>query len=616
MVFRLILPEWRKAEVPSLSKVLEGEFTEDELKTHNANGYNVYFLPNSPSHYEPGTTVDGSHIDQFDYVYVDMDLKDGVYANKEDFLAFLLDFPLEPTFIVDSGNGIHAYWSVSDLDAMSFLRLQRRLCRKFQTDEAVSKIYQLMRVPGYQNTKVKDSGKLCENIFTGGKSYTCEELDSKLPTISHSDEAYCKQHYNKTYRLDEPVTVDDKIPPKFCELLRNNKEVKEIWAGNVDDRSKGDYRLGHIMFAHGLTKDEAMSVLVNSAKALARAPAHRVSYAQGIIEKIWTYNINGQQEEFALLSSSVEDILARSGDGIKGTRFPCWRYLDDTNHGFRLGQVIGLVAGVGVGKTAVALNMFMGFVKNNFEYDHFFVPLEQPKEEIADRWKEMCGSDTHLHSKVQILSNYADDGSYRNLSLSEIKDYILKYQKVTGRKVGSIVIDHIAVLKKKTKDGENQGLMEICHEMKAFAIQTNTMLIMQSQAPREKAGIGDLELNKDAAYGTLFFEAYCDYLVTVWQPLKRSYRNMSCPTVTAYKFCKIRHKKQGLDVLQEDVPYVLYFDPKTQRLREMTELEQKSFDFFNQECVNKRKQDRKTELVTYVSVKETNGKLDNHQDSA
>ena len=138
--------------------------------------------------------------------------------------------------------------------------------------------------------------------------------------------------------------------------------------------------------------------------------------------------------------------------------------------------------------------------------------------------------------------------------------------------------------------------------MKAFAIQTNTLLVMQSQAPREKAGIGDLELDKDAAYGTVFFESYCDFLITIWQPVKRCYNVEGCPTVTAYKFCKIRHKKKNEDVIQEDTRYYAFFDPDTERLRELTQDEEKSFDYFVKQCTNMRKADRKTDLIAYTSV--------------
>lgn len=602
-IYRCILPPWAAEEFPDRKRVVEGEFSETVLKKLNAECYNIYFLPNAPSDYTPGVTVDGSQVDTFTFLFVDCDLKDGVYPDKQAFVDRLYEPGcLEPTYIVDSGNGVHAYWQVSDLDAMNFLRLQRRLMRFYKTDEAVGQIYQLMRAPGTLNTKVKGELKPCDFIHQTTNIYTCEEIDAVLPTITNEDEAYCKQHFNKTYRIDtEDYTIDDKIPLKFAQLIETCPEVKSIWSGNVDDRSKGDYRLGHIMFANSFSKEEATSVLVNSAKALQRAPIHRITYAKNIVDKIWTYEIS-QDKEALNLSSSVRDILSRNGSTIKGTRFPCWSYLDNTLHGFRLGQVVGLVAGSGVGKTAVALNMFEGFVKNNPDYEHFFIPLEQPANEIADRWKTMCGDKIHLHDKVHVLSNYDDSGAYRNLSFAQIKDYLLKFQSLTGKKIGCVVIDHIGALKKSSKEGR-QSVEDICHQMKGFAVETNTLLIMQSQAPREKAGIGDLELNKDAAYGTVFFESYCDYLITLWQPLKRCYTEPKCPTVTAFKFCKIRHKKQGFDTIKEDVPYRLIFDPTTEHLREMTEDEDTAFSFYDQNCINARKRDRKTDVVQYTSVR-------------
>ncbi len=263
---------------------------------------------------------------------------------------------------------------------------------------------------------------------------------------------------------------------------------------------------------------------------------------------------------------------------------------------------MGLVAGAGVGKTAFSMNIFRWFGEQNPDYHHFFVPLEQPANEIADRWKTMVGAEHPMTTKVHVLSNYDDDGTYRNLSLTEIQDYIIEWQKETGNKVGCVVIDHIGVLKKKGANDENQDLMTICHSMKAFAVQTNTFLIMQSQTSREKAGIGDLELNKDAAYGTATFEWYCDYLITMWQPLKRCYNEEACPTVAAFKFCKIRHKRVKKDVIKEDVPYRLFFDSATETLRQMTQDEITSFNYFLPKATNKRKSDRKTELVQYQSV--------------
>ena len=600
MIYRLILPDW--AVNSGMRKVLEGNFSEEELKKYNLDGYNIFYLPNYPSNYDKSKTVDGSMIDTFDWCFVDCDLKDGVYDSKEQFIEMLGVSDTRPTKIVDSGNGIHAYWRVANLDPMSYLRFQRRLMRLLHTDEAIGQLFQLMRAPGYNNTKDKNHIVPCELLADSGTVYTAEELDRMLPPITVEDEAYCKQHYDKTYGLNQDTyNISDEIPPKFGKLLRENKEAKSLWADPGDDRSKSDYRLAHLMFANGFTKEEAASVLIQSAKALQRAPIHRVSYATNIIEKIWTFEIAEDKDKLEL-SMSVREILQRSGDTLKGERFRCHPRIDNTAHGFRLGQVIGLVAGSGVGKTAFALNLFQWFVQYNPDYHHFFIPLEQPANEIADRWRTMCGKDTTLHDKVHVISNYDNDGNFRHLSFDEIKDYIQKFQEVKKIKIGCVVIDHIGALKKKGKDGENQDLMDICHSMKAFAVQTNTLLVMQSQSSREKAGIGDLELNKDAAYGTVYFESYCDYLVTLWQPLKRCHNEEACPTVTAFKFCKIRHKKARKDIIQEDVPYYLYFDSETEQMRDLTQDEITSFNYYLPQATNKRKVDRKTDILTYQSV--------------
>lgn len=604
MYYRLIAPDWLTKT--GARKVLEGEFSDAEIAKHNKRGYNVYYLPNDASQYPTGRSVDGTDVDQFRYVFVDCDLKDGTYPSKEAFYEVIAESGIGPSRIVDSGNGVHVYWAISNLDPISYLRFQRRLSALFHTDRAVGQLFQLMRVPGTMNTKNPDNQVPCELLFDDdGVSYSAEEFDRLLPPITPQDETYCQEHFNRTHRINE-VDIDDTMPAKWGQLLLANDEVKRIWANPSDDRSRDDYRLGHLMFANGFTKEEALSVLVNTAKAMARAPTHRKNYAMHIVDKIWTYEADAEDTSLEL-SESVRDILKRSGDDIAGQRFACHKRIDNTYHGFRLGQVIGLVGGSGIGKTAFALNMFRWFCQENPDYHHFFVSLEQPSNEIALRWKTMCGADESLHSKVHVVSNYDKNGAFRHLSFDDIREYIDTFQKKTKAKVGCVVVDHIGALKKKGKNGENQDLMEICHAMKAFAVQTNTLLIMQSQASREKAGIGDLELNKDAAYGTVYFESYCDYLITLWQPLKRCHHETSCPVVTAFKFCKIRHKKSNKDLIKEDVCYRLIFDPETEQLRDITQQEKKAFDFWLKTATNRRKSDRKSDIIPYTSVEYDNG---------
>lgn len=586
---------------PTARRVIERLFSEAEIKSLNARGYNVYFLPNYPSSLPEGRPVDGTDVDTFEFCFVDMDLKDKVYASKDEFIEAVAMAGVPPSRIVDSGGGVHVYWRVTDLDAMSYLRFQRRLTRVLNTDPAVGQIYQLMRLPGTMNTK-KGKGAYvpCELLFEDDVAYTAEELNKLLPPITVEDEAYCQQHYDKTYNLERRNSViTDVMPPKFGKLLAENHEAKDLWSNSSGDRSKNDYRLGHLMYANGFTRDEAITVLANSAKALNRAPVHRLSYGENIVDKIWTFEAVEDKKSIGL-SSSVKDILSRTAGEDQGRRFPCYRYIDDTQRGFRLGDVLGLVAGSGVGKTALALNLFRGFVASNPDYDHFFVSLEQPAREIAERWAAMCGDDHGLHEKVQIIDNFDENNVFRDLSLETIKNYILEYKVSSGRKVGCVVIDHIGVLANDNKLGQDEGVKKLCKAMKAFALETDTFLIMQSQTSREKAGIGDLELNKDAAFGTSVFENFCDYLVTMWQPLKRAY-NRGAPTVMALKFAKIRHKKQGKDRIHEDVCYQMFFDPETERVREMTQAEEQAALFYNGIATNLRKQDRKTDIVPYQS---------------
>jgi hypothetical protein len=596
VIYRLILPQWAKDkpdwDKKSLPPVIEGELTQEEVEDYNRLGYNCYFLPNYPSQYTRGEIVEGSHIDVFGFVFVDMDLKHGDHADKESFVKILMDFKLEPTSIVDSGNGIHAYWSVNDLDQMSFLRLQRRLCRYFKSDDAVAKLYQLMRVPGTINWKVEDDLKLAELLHASGKEYTCEDLDKALPRISPEDEAYCQLHHDKTFGLVEQLDVSDELPAKWFKLAKKDTEPYQLFYGQVKDRSAADFRLGHLLFAAGFTKEEAMAVLMNTQKAATRSGVHRYNYAEGIISKIFTEIAKGSDSK--LLSRSVRDILGDT-DEPEGVRFPCNPYVDATATGFRLGHVLGLIGGAGSGKTTVALNLFHWFCERNPEYIHLFVSLEQPEREIAKRWRKMSGGNTTLYDSVHVLGNYNDDGTYRHLGLDDIEEYVKRVEKVTGKKVGCVVIDHIGVLKKETKNGEAQGLMDICQRMKSVAVNTNVFMVMQSQAPREKAGVGDVELDKDAAYGTSMFEWFCDYIVTTWQPLKRVYKKAPHMTVNAFKFCKIRHKDVNKDDIQEDTVYALKFDTETEQLRELNEDEKQAYSHYNTMATNIRKRDKKTD---------------------
>lgn len=615
MLYRLILPEWAKKNgwnPKVLPPVIEADLNDDELKEYNLKGYNCYAIINTSTNFKLGIKdengrpiyLKGEEIDVFTHCFADFDLKDGTYPSKEAFVEFLKHNGLKPSAIIDSGNGIHVYWYVKDLDAESYLRLQRRIARYYKTDDKVCTIYRLMRVPNTFNTKDENNFKPCSVLENNEDvEYTCEDMNNSLPVILPEDEQYCTTHYQQTYKLSNmDITVTDEIPFKFQKVMNENEEAKRLFLGPVQDRSAADWRLAHLLKAQDFTREEGMSVLLNTGKAISRSKIHRYNYANNIIDKVWTFE--EKPEDDTILFESVEDIL-KADKKDRGARIFGHPMFDAHYKGYRLGEIIGLIGGSGIGKSTFSLNMFKWFVERNPDLIHVFVSLEEPKESISEKWALICGNNKVLHSKVKIIGNRGKDNLTKRLSLWQIRDQITKMENLYKQKVGCVVIDHIGVLDQIGQDGKpyrDKGLEKVCADMQALTQSTNTFLIMLSQTSRSKAGIGDIELDKDAAFGTVFFEAYCDYVMTTWQPLKRIYKEAPYMSVNAFKYCKIRPKTLGKDNIYEDQVYGMMFDPTSSNLRQMTSEEEKSYEYWIKQAVNRRNSDKKKDISPLQTV--------------
>lgn len=626
MVYYLLLPKWwtrAKAQEAGLKFSIRGGFSPEKLAEKNEKDtYNVYYLPNYPSKVIKGRSTNGRDVDVWNWVFVDMDLKEQKWPSKEAFLEEVKAFPLPPTAIVDSGNGIHVYWRVTDLDAMSYLRLQRRLAVRLKTDPTIANMHQLMRVPGTMNTKNIDRTKWvrAELLESEGHEYDSETISKAIPPITVEDEAKCKEHYETT--MLDPSQIAPKeaaiLPPKWFLFLKKSAEAKRIFNyENVKDRSTADFRLAHLLLAADFTRDEARAVLMNTGKALERNSIHQYSYAEKIVNKLWEKLTEDAEAKKPAKSATpmestsddaideedigqtVSQIIKDSENAPNGTRFPCHEAIDATFYGYRLGEWMGLVGGSGAGKTTFCLNMFKWFFERNPEYLHVFVTLEQTPREIGARWKRMAGDKPHLHSSVYVVGNYDKQGRFRNLGFKEITAYVKKIEKKTGKKVGCVVIDHIAIMnyERETKEMKDK-LSGLCEQSKQFAIETSTFTIMQSQTSRVKAGVGDLELDKDAAYGTGYFEFYADYIVTTWQPLKRLYGEPKFSDgamyINCWKYCKIRNKLADKDKVQEDQVYAFKLDLSNDCLRPLSEDNHESFNHLAKKATTIRNRDKKT----------------------
>lgn len=616
MLLTFIAAKWAEPRLPSRS--FEGDYTYDQALEFNEQGFNVYYYPNQPSAesysqipIDPRTGekrfIKAEDIDQFPYVFVDMDLKQGLHSSTDAFVEVLLDSGLPPTKIISSGNGTHAYWRVADLTSMSYLRLSRRLSRFFKTDPAICQLKQLMRVPDTLNVKEENNFKMCEVVVDNEDLiYEAEALDKFLPAITIEDEQLCINHFNMATGVASQATLSQALPNSFLLLCRQNSEIRSLFYDPHKNRSGADFRLAHLLFANSLTKDDAMVVLSQTAKSSERSPQHRYSYADNIVKQIWIDQSLSEQkpEAFVLMSKTVAELLRQNPDTCDiGKRFPCHEMVDATERGFRLGDVMGLIGGSGNGKSKWCLNCCLWFSERNPEYDFMYVSLEMPVEEIAAAWRAMTkDSPADLHAKVHLLGNYREDGSYRDLSLEDIQSYALQLEKHTGRKLGCIIIDHIGVLRQEKKQGEFEGLRGVCKRLKAFAKAVNCFTLVQSQTTREKNGGGDMELEMTAAFGCSDFENFADFIFTLWQPLRRIYKQAPHMTIAAFKLAKCRGMNVLKDKIKRDAVYAMKFDPDTERFRALTSDEEKAYAYWGPIATRARNADKKLEPSTLTSM--------------
>lgn len=614
MRFRLIKPKWAGKSIPGPS-VLEGEYTQEFIEAKNNEGYNAYYFPNHNSKPIDGKFLSGKEVDTFDWIFVDMDLKDKVYESKEAFFEEIGTFPLAPSLIVDSGNGIHVYWRMQDLTRDKLIELQFRLITRFKTDSSVWTPLQLMRVPGSLNTKNQEN---FINVLTllddKEASYTVAQLDAELPPITETQKNKMIDHINKLSGVTTAINLEsydtDELPEAFEKILESDAELRKLWYAERGERSDADWKLAHKLFDLNYHKlEEALPVMLNTQKALDKGN-YRKEYAYNTIDKVWR-----ERENFAV-PSVAERIPTMGMNGSGGTKVNGPAYLDASFSGWKKGEVLGMIAGPGVGKTTTTLDIFYEMMVNNPENDdvYIFFSLEMPDYAIINRWKSLIGDREDLNKRLYVVSNEDINGVERHINLQKLYWFAEGIKKVTGKDIGAVAIDHLGILEldidinKKPNFGilgedvgfgstRNISFTTLCSKVKELAKKLNCFIIAQSQTTKEKGKGGDTELGVDAAYGTAKFEWYTDYIITFWQPLRRVEAETDLRAL-GWQYGKIREKHPN-DRVKVYEKKVLAVDLMTGKLRPLTEAEMIEFDQLEQKASNIRAAAEKNKSVKY-----------------
>lgn len=170
----------------------------DTLQWRNEQGDDIYYIVNSG-----GTTDD--QITLFRSAFIDWDCgkdeqgnyfpMDTVSTKKQEFMSHLSTSPCQPTYIIETRNGYHGYWFLSDNPSSEqYKDIQKRLSSYFHADPSIINPARVMRLPNYYWYK---SAHLCIPFFVSiyHKSdvvYKFSDLVSSFPSVYDSN-SYCSE---------------------------------------------------------------------------------------------------------------------------------------------------------------------------------------------------------------------------------------------------------------------------------------------------------------------------------------------------------------------------------------------------------------------------------------
>ncbi|MEI7620863.1 MAG: hypothetical protein WCJ57_04845, partial [Candidatus Falkowbacteria bacterium] len=138
-----------------------------------------------------------SHLSRLDYVYGDLDIakqKDGLTdeqkkLKKEAKLQEIL--PFKPTMVIETANGIHSYWKISDGTVTTESKLKCEniiwaIINKFDGDPGSKDLSRILRMPNFYHNK--GTPFLCKIIYEADVSYTLDELAAIFPLTAQASE--------------------------------------------------------------------------------------------------------------------------------------------------------------------------------------------------------------------------------------------------------------------------------------------------------------------------------------------------------------------------------------------------------------------------------------------
>jgi P4 family phage/plasmid primase-like protien len=232
--------------------------------------YGVYFGAGTRVR-ERGTAED---VGELPALWVDLDKVDKAHA-----LEVLKGCYCPPTFIVDSGRGLHAWWMLDEAAEPSpdFVDLLRGLRRIFAGDPAVCDIARIMRLPGTENSK----------------------YDAPLPvSVIHSSDRRYSLSDLKDWASWQGELIGEQVNPFLAAAdrlgMRSAVSLEDIAPGKIHEVQ---LRVSASMVSAGRPEDEIVAELLTATKLAAGEEGLRWNWKKeesGLREMV-----RGAQKKFA-----------------------------------------------------------------------------------------------------------------------------------------------------------------------------------------------------------------------------------------------------------------------------------------------------------------------------
>lgn len=232
---------------------------------HNAEGMGIYWTVNAarPYRHQKPSKQDISHAR---FVHVDIDPpKNGGKFDKPLILEALADLQTPPSFVIDSGGGLNAFWRLdAPCENLASIEDINRQVQDFYGADACWNIDRVMRVPGTVNypnkakaLRGRGESQACWAIEDDGAVYAPEELAAAFPAAQPrpADRA--------------SIAIPADIVPLTAQDVGPGEELRiAIEQPPGIDRSGDGLAAARLMAFAGATDGQIMGVLLNPANAV------------------------------------------------------------------------------------------------------------------------------------------------------------------------------------------------------------------------------------------------------------------------------------------------------------------------------------------------------------